>query len=267
MKKLKQILVIGLWLGLLTGLLFSMGFVNQTQNALKFKSLEVRVNQDDDLYFLDNNDIVQMLYNRGDSIVGRTKAKINVPEIERVINSHEDVANAEVCATIDGKLKIRVTQRKPIIRIINKLDDSYYIDDEGKLMLLSDKYTANVLLANGTIYESFARHYTRPVTDTIKGKSITPMLCKLFIMAKYIHASKFWNSQIQQIYVNNNKELELVPMVGDQKIIFGDTTDMAEKFEKLHTFYLQGLNTTGSWNKYSVINLKFKNQIVCTKKI
>jgi cell division protein FtsQ len=42
---------------------------------------------------------------------------------------------------------------------------------------------------------------------------------------------------------------------------------MVEKFEKLHTFYLQGLNTTGSWNKYSVINLKFKNQIVCTKKI
>jgi cell division protein FtsQ len=256
-----------MWLGLFCGLLFSMGFVNQTQNALKFKSLEVRVNQDDDLYFLDNNDVVQLLYNRGDSIVGRTKAKINVPAIERIINSHEDVANAEVSATIDGKLKIRVTQRKPIIRIMNMLGESYYIDDEGKLMMLSDKYTANVLLANGTIYESFARNYTRPVTDTIKGKSITPMLCKLFVMAKYIHRSKFWNAQIQQIYVNQNKELELVPMVGDQKIIFGDTTDMAEKFEKLHTFYLQGLNTTGSWNKYSVINLKYKNQIVCTKKI
>lgn len=256
-----------MWLGLLTGLLFSMGFVNQQQNLMPFKSLEVRVNQDDDLYFLENKDIVQLLNDRGDSIVGRTRAKINVTEIERAINSHEDVANAEVFATIDGRMQIRVTQRKPIIRIINNIGESYYIDDEGKLMLLSGKYSANVLLANGTIYESFARHYKQPVNEMVNGKPTTNMLGKLYVMAKYINASKFWNAQIQQIYINNNKELELVPMVGDQKIIFGDTTDMEDKFNKLHTFYLQGLNVTGWWNKYSTINLKYKNQIVCTKKI
>ena len=134
-------------------------------------------------------------------------------------------------------------------------------------MLLSDKYTANVLLANGAIYESYARHYTRPVNELVNGVPSTKMLGKLYAMAKYINANKFWNAQVRQIYINKDKEMELVPMVGDQKIIFGDTTDMNEKFNKLHTFYLQGLNVTGWWNKYSTINLKFKNQIVCTKKI
>jgi len=256
-----------MWLGLLTGLLFSMGFVNQQQSSMSFKTLEVRVSQDDDLYFLDNNDIVQLLNDRGDSIVGKAKAKINIPQIERAINSHEDVANAEVFVTIDGRMQIRVTQRKPIIRIINNIGESYYIDDEGKLMLLSDKYTANVLLANGAIYESYARHYARPVNELVNGVPATKMLGELYVMAKYINASKFWNAQVQQIYINKDKEMELVPMVGDQKIIFGDTTDMEEKFKKLHVFYLQGLNVTGWWNKYSTINLKFKNQIVCTKKI
>jgi cell division protein FtsQ len=86
-------------------------------------------------------------------------------------------------------------------------------------------------------------------------------------MAKYINADDFWRSQIHQIYVNDNDDMEIVPLVGDQRIIFGDTTSMEEKFKKLLTFYQEGLNTTGWWNKYSTINLKFKNQIVCTKKI
>ena len=85
-------------------------------------------------------------------------------------------------------------------------------------------------------------------------------------MATYIDADPFWKSQVQQVFINDDKEMELVPMVGNQKIIFGDTTCMDEKFKKLLIFYSQGLNTTGWWNKYATINLKFKNQIVCTKK-
>ena len=39
-----------------------------------------------------------------------------------------------------------------------------------------------------------------------------------------------------------------------------------EKFEKLKMFYTEGLNKTDGWNKYSTINIKYKNQVVCTKK-
>lgn len=268
MKKLKQILFVALWFSLAVGLMLSMGFVNQKQDSLPYKSLEVNVNQDEDLFFLDKKDIVQLLYDRGDSIVGTPKAKVSIPQIEKILNSHEDIANAEVFATIDGTMKIKVKQRKPIIRIFNAVGESYYIDDEGKLMPLSGKYTANVLVANGKIFESYALHYKHPVNEVKNDSSTTiNMLGKLYAMAKYINATAFWKAQVQQIYVNKDQELELVPMVGDQKIIFGDTTDLDEKFKKLLVFYQQGLNSTNWWNKYSTINLKFKNQIVCTKKI
>ena len=92
------------------------------------------------------------------------------------------------------------------------------------------------------------------------------MLDELYAMANYINADKFWKSQIQQIYINDEKDMELVPLVGNHKIIFGDTANMDVKFKKLMTFYTQGLSYTGWWNKYSSINLKYKNQIVCTKK-
>ena len=268
MKKFKQIAFIALWSILIIGLLLSLGFVNKEQDSLLCKSLDIKVNQDDDVYFLNKMDIQQLIKERGDSIIGQPKSTVNIPELENALNSHPDIASSEVYITVNGEVKVKVTQRKPIIRIINTNGDSYYLDIEGTLMPLSDKYTARVLIANGDIIEPYAKRYTysiaRIAADSVMSKN--SMLDELYAMANYINADEFWKAQVQQIYVNTDKDMELVPRVGDQKIIFGDTTAMDEKFKKLLTFYRQGLNTTGWWDKYSTINLKFKNQIVCTKK-
>ncbi len=268
MKKFKQIAFIALWTVLIVGLLVSMGFVNKEQDSLPCKSLDIKVNQDDDLYFLNKMDIQQLIRDRGDSIIGQPKSTVNISELENALNSHADIAKAEVYMTVNGDLKVEIKQRKPVIRIINANGDSYYLDDEGKLMPLSDKYTAKVIIANGIIMEPYAKRYMYSVKQIGNDSSMkaNSMLDELFAMANYINADEFWKAQIQQIYINSDKDMELVPMVGDQKIIFGDTTAMDEKFKKLLTFYQQGLNTTGWWFRYSTINLKFKDQIVCTKK-
>jgi cell division protein FtsQ len=268
LEKFKKIAFISMWAILIIGLLVSMGFVNKEQDSVLCQKFTVTVNQDNDLYFLDKIDVEHLIKDRGNPIIGQPKASINIPEIEHALNSHADIANAEVYMTIDGELKVEVKQRKPVVRVINMDGDSYYIDDKGKLMPLSDKYTAKVLIANGSISEPFATRYKYSMDDIGKDSllSATSMLGQIYAMANYINADEFWRSQIQQIYINNDKDMEIVPVVGDQKIIFGDTTAMDEKFKKLLTFYQQGLNTTGWWDKYSTINLKFKNQIVCTKK-
>lgn len=268
MKKLKKILFISLWVGLVVGLLVTMGFVNKQQDALLCTALNVSVNQDNDLYFLDKLDIIQMIKDRGDSIVGQPKSTVNVSEIEKSLNSHSNIANAEAYMSIDGEMKVEVTQRKPVVRVMNLDGDSYYIDSDGTFMPLSNKYTAKVLVASGMLSEPFIKRYTYSIADIGKDSLLnaTSLLDEIYAMANYINADKFWSSQIQQIYINKDRDMEIVPMVGDQKIIFGDTTAMDEKFKKLLTFYQQGLNTTGWWDKYSIINLKFKNQIVCTKK-
>lgn len=269
MKKVKKIALITLWSLLAAGLLVSMGFVNKEQDSLLCKSLDIHVNQDADLYFLNKMDIADLIHGRGDSIVNQPKASVNIVEIENALKSHENIATAKVYITINGKVKVEVKQRKPLLRIINAVGDSYYLDDEGKLMPLSDKYTAKVVIANGNIFESYARNYKTSVKDIAKDEKArkATMLDELYAMSVFIDADPFWKAQVRQIYINDDKDMELVPLVGNQRIIFGDTVAMEEKFNKLLTFYQQGLNTTGWWNKYSTINLKFRNQIVCTKKI
>lgn len=268
MKKIKKILFIFIWSVLVVGLLVTLGFVNKQQDALLCKKLNVTVNQENDLYFLDKLDIVNLIRDRGDSIIGQPKSTVNVAAIEKALNSHANIANAEVYMSIDGEVKVDVLQRNPVVRVINMDGDSYYIDSDGTFMPLSDKYTAKVLIVNGVIAEPYIKRYTYSISDIGKDSLLnaTSILDEVFAMANYINADKFWSAQIQQIYINKDRDMELVPMAGDQKIIFGDTIAMDEKFKKLLTFYQQGLNTTGWWDKYSVINLKFKNQIVCTKK-
>lgn len=257
-----------MWVVLITGLIVTMGFVNKEQDALLCKSMNIHVNQDGDLYFLDNIDVAKLIEDRGDSIQNQPKHTVDVNDIEHMLNTHAAIANAEVSLSIDGILKVDVRQRRPIIRIINNDGESYYIDDEGKPMPLSDKYTAKVLIANGNISEPYITRYNYTVFDISKDSALaaSSMLDELYAMSEYINKDDFWKAQVQQIFVNSDKELEIVPLAGDQKIIFGDTTNMDDKFNKLYTFYQQGLNTTGWWDKYSTINLKFKNQIVCTKK-
>ena len=60
-------------------------------------------------------------------------------------------------------------------------------------------------------------------------------------------------------------DIELIPRVGNHTIVFGDANQIESKFEKLIVFYNKGLSNTG-WNEYSVINLKYEGQVVCTKR-
>ena len=267
-EKIKKILNISVWCILIVGLVVCLGFVEKQENDLVGKNLIIHIDQDDESYFVQKDDIRELIRDRGDSVINQPVSSINIPALENVLNSHASIAKAEVSMSVNGDLKVDIVQRKPIIRVINANNESYYIDDTGKLMPLSEKYTAKVLVANGYIYEPYARRYMYSISDILKFPNIIEktVLDDLYELAQYINADGFWKAQIEQIYINKENEIELIPRVGDHSIVLGDISGMDEKFKKLMIFYKEGMNTTGLWNNYSSINIKYKDQIVCTKK-
>ncbi|MFW6222798.1 MAG: cell division protein FtsQ, partial [Bacteroidota bacterium] len=58
---------------------------------------------------------------------------------------------------------------------------------------------------------------------------------------------------------------EIIPRVGAHFIHFGSIDQYEWKFKKLKYLYKKGFSKEG-WNKYEQINLKYKNQIICTKR-
>ena len=270
MKKisLKKIGIVVLWFLGIAGLVSSLAFVNNAENKVKGKTVSVAIEQDDDNSFVDEDDVLKFLKDRNDTFINQPMKDIDVYKIERALNTHPSIAASEVAVTVNGDVSINIKQRKPIVRIINSKGESFYIDDKATVMPLADHYTARVLVVNGFIPEKYAQFYKISVQQIEKDsafKAIT-VIDDIYEVANYIKKDSLLNGLITQLYINNEREIELYPAIGNQRIIFGDDADIAEKFEKLKTFYTQGLNSVDGWNKYSVINLKYKNQVVCIKK-
>ena len=78
----------------------------------------------------------------------------------------------------------------------------------------------------------------------------------------YVSKDDFWSAQIEQIDIAPNGDAIICPKIGKQRIVFGNFDDYAEKLEKLDGFYECVVPEKG-WNRYSEVNLKYKNQIIC----
>ncbi len=270
MKKLniRKITGVVLWIIGLSGLLASLAFVSKKEKTVIADNLTVTILNTEENSFIDEQDVKDFFKARKDSIVKAQLGNIQVTDLEKALNSHPAIENAEVAVDINGDVTMNVTQRTPVVRVFNVDGESYYIDDKSKLMPLNDTYTARVLIATGVINEPYANRYSIPVNDIIKNEALSKVsvLDDIYTLSTYIAKDSVLASLIHQINVTNDKEIELYPSIGGHTIIFGEVKDVKEKFEKLKLFYTEGLNKTDGWNKYSTINIKYKNQVVCTKK-
>jgi len=264
----KKILITLLWIISLSGIAFSWAFVSKSESNTIIKNLNIVIQNNDENPFITENDIKTFFSERKDSLINNQYKNINIPDLEKALNSHPAIQNADVAGDIDGELKINIIQRTPVLRIINNDGESYYIDSQTKLMPLSENYSARVIVANGFIFEPFVRRSEFSINQIKQNKNFKDisLLDDILDVSTYITNDSILSSLIHQIYINENKELELFPSIGSQKIIFGNAESIPEKFNKLKLFYTQGLNKTDAWTKYSNINLKYKNIVVCTKK-
>ncbi|MCK4663688.1 MAG: hypothetical protein KAT68_12530 [Bacteroidales bacterium] len=263
MRKIKEIVI---WVLLISFLVTTLGFVSAKRKQILCNEVEVYIIDKTNNNFVEEDDIISLINDKGRKILGTSLDSLNLTKLETLIYNHPSVKKAEIYNTINGKLKIDIKQRKPILRIINYNRESYYIDSEGALMPLSDNYTAHVLVANGDLNEPYLLRYTKDIIsftdyDELNRKFV---LRDLYFLAKFINDDNFWLAQIEQIFVIGN-EYELIPRVGPQIIEFGNIENYREKFRNLKALYEVGLKSEG-WNKYKKINLKYNNQVICTKR-
>jgi len=262
----KKILYITGWVVLLGGVLGLLGFAEVKRNTTPCKLLDIRIMQSDSDFYITPNEVRKLIVEQQGNVIGKPMDAINVLKMEKMLSANPFIADAQVYATLSGDLEVRLVQKKPIVRIMNSDDESYYIDSAGSIVPLSDNYAPEVLIVNGNVNEPYNMYASRNVKQLAHDTTVHSMLPAIYKLASFIRRNKFWNSQVTLVYVDTVKDFCLAPRVGNQRIILGDTTDMEQKFNRLWVLYHDGLNATGKWNDYTTINLKFNHQIVCTKK-
>jgi len=259
MNKLKNLILLVLLTGYMAVIL---GFVGKERSAVTCDKIEIRIKDSLDKQFITRRDVFRIINQVNDTIKGRRFENIRPTEIENQLLKHPAIKSAELYQTIKGDLRVEIRQRNPVMRIIDKSNRNYYIDDEGFFMPASLNYTEHVIVVNGNISPDLYRERSMQKIDS---QPDARLLKGLYELVGYISRHEFWHSQIVQIYINSKKELELIPRLGSQVILFGTPENYEDKLFRLEAVYKKGLNSQG-WNKYELINLKYNNQVVCTKK-
>ena len=211
----------------------------------KCNKVQIQVDTEGDLFFINTEMVEKMIFSKEDSLLGKSFQDINIYLLEEFVNEHPNIKKAELYLTLDGALSIDLKQREPLVRVFEG-NESYYLDEEMNHFALSDQYSARIL----QVYWDELTEFRVEILGSL---------------IELIESDKFLKAQITGIVFDENNELVVYPRVGVHKIILGEAKDFRNKFEKLKVFYRQGLVRVG-WYRYSMINLKYHNQVVCTKR-
>ena len=168
---------------------------------------------------------------------------LDLNKLEKTIDSHPLIDKSEVSVSVDGVLKAVVKQKTPIASINGK-GDSFYIDYKGNKMPLSENYTARVLLVSGEIND--------------KNKED---LAKLF---RVIYDDVFLKKNIIGMQVMPNGSVLMQNRNYNFKIDFGQLINVEQKFKNYKAFF-QKVVLDSSIAEYKKIDLRFAEQVVCTK--
>lgn len=219
-------------------------FSSEKSNSAVCSKVTIAVMDSANYQFVTATEIHQLLKSHGIKIQGERMKNISLSTINQLIIQNPFVSRLECYKTPSHQLRINVWQRHPIVEVMGQ--NNYYLDETCHKLPVGGKRTAMVLIVSGTVNDSLLQH-------------------QFFPLIRYIHQDPFWNAQIEQIYFQNDSIIELVPRLGDSIIRLGTIDRYQQKMQKLMTFYQDALNHVG-WNRYSFIDLQYKDRVICTKK-
>lgn len=233
-----------LFIGLFVYLIIVLTFVSAKRREVKCEGVQVIVKDTLTNAFVGDTDVLRIIRRKYGEVVGKRIGEIDKDSIERLLAGNSVIKSAQVYYSLDGYFHVEIRQRKPVLRVLT--GEGYYVDEDGKIMPLSQKYTSRVVVATGNISKKFACEELYPFVRVLKN-------------------DEFWDAYVEQLVVNGKGEVILIPKVGNFRVLLGDLKDAEKKMEKFRLFLKKGIARKG-WNLYKEINLKFDKQIVCVKK-
>jgi len=264
MKKIKKILKISIWGLLIAGVAVLLGFIEVEQSDRPIRKILINITYGKADKLITASDIDSVLKKNKGEVKGKPLGMINTAEIANLIRKQAYVSKVKVYETNEGYLKIEILQREPILRIINQNQEGFYLDREGNPLPLNPGFPAHVLVANGFIKDSYIKNPKLRASLSSDPKRSDSLLSGLFKLALFLIQDPYFKTAIDQVYVNERQEIELIPWKGNHVVLLGNVDDLEEKLHKLYIFYTKGLDEIG-WNKYQMINIKYKNQVICSK--
>ena len=227
---------------LVLSLIFSIGVFyasNMKNNSRIINKINVKILPNSS-YFI-SADSIQDIINK---YILTSKDSISLFRIEQEIDKNTYVEKSQVYMKIGQELNVNIKQKEPIARVITS-DSTFYLDKNSNFMSLSKLKSSNV-----------------PVVFGFNENSDLKYLTEISLIIK---KDEFLNKSISQIFIKDDKKIDL-KMRGNNTIIeFGNNNRLKNKIQNLKAFYNRSISKN-EIDIYKKINLRFENQVVVVKK-
>ena len=215
------------------------------KNDSHFIELSIEIDGNGASTYIDSSDILNDCPLLLEYYQSEEKIDINTKLLEDSISGIDYIYNAEVYLQ-DNDLNILIEQNNPFLRF----GDLYYLNKEGEKMLATNMNSSDVLFFSGDIDDGQVNE-----------------VCEL---SNYIYQDYFMNSLIKGVHYDKETGYVFYPRLFDIEIVFGDASQIENKFSKIKTFYkdisksLMIINQEGEL-QIEKINVNYRDQIICQK--
>ena len=243
LKKILSILVVLLLAGYLV--YSSVGMTDRHEDTRMCQGVDLHIT--DSLHFdlIDDDMVLTTLQEHSVDPIGIPLDEIDLEKIEATLLLHPLVGRVQCYKTGGDMLRINISSKVPLVRVLNNRGQDFYVDSRGEI-LSQHSLAVQLPVATGYIDRRFA---SKELLDVVRA----------------IDRSEFWKAQVEQINVTREGEIQLVPRVGDHLLILGTADNVESKLSRLMNFYEKGLDNIG-WNKYRSVSVAYENQVVCKKR-
>jgi cell division protein FtsQ len=207
---------------------------------------------------LTQSDVQQLLAQNHITYLNKKVKEVEPDKISVLLQKHPYVDEVSGVYFSGTTLRINLKLKQPILRLYPRQGSQYLMDDKGRLLPSLPAMQERLLIANGAIFQE----YRADLADTCNA-----VLHQLYVIASAINRNPFLKAQISQLYVTGDPKsaIEMVPVMGNQTILLGDTSNLENKLNNLQTAYKEGISYIG-FDKYSQLDLRFKNRVVAKKR-
>lgn len=203
-------------------------------------AITITVKDSTERQYVSPDELQQQLHKAGLWQVGQPLSHISCQTIEENLLTHPMLRQAECYKLVNGKMRIVVRQRQPLMRIAG--DEHYYIDTDRRLMPIRASVNTPVIVVSGRIGKQQAQG-------------------EMFDFVEWLNANNYWRDKIKAIHVINPKMIELTDSSNKYTIILGSLEGAPERLNALEKLYKEGFEHIG-YPKYKQIDLQYAGQII-----
>lgn len=196
--------------------------------------------------YVTEGELTQLLRKSDLYPVGRTLPPAMLHRIEITIAHHPMVRTADCYVTPRGEMRIRLTQRVPLLRVQAPLD-TYFIDTDRRVMEARPSVRDKVLVVTGLV-----------------GVQMSSNVLADF--AEWLSEDKYWRIRTHHLQVQNPQLVYLYlrdeqGAMRPERVVLGSMKDYENKLNKLRVFLENGADATRD-KHYTELDLRFKGQVI-----